>query len=184
MRARTPKRRRMTAALAITVCAAALAGCTGSASSIDATAAHALQSSVVAIAHSAAAGNPTQALSQLEKLTAAVQADTTSGAITPERAAVIRAAIAKVRDDLTAAIQSAPPTTAPSPNTSGSPSGSDSSSTPSSTPVPTTGGAGGSGTDGSTPPPPTSTSNPSGPSDSPTATPSAPPPTSVSTSGP
>jgi hypothetical protein len=174
----------MTAALAITVCVAALAGCAGPTPSIEAAAARQLQSSVVAIAQSAAAGNASRAMSRLDALNTAVQADTASGAITGKRAAAIRAAIAKVRADLTAAIQSKPPTAAPSPDSSGS----GSSSTPSSTPVPTTGGAGGSGqtggsgsSGGSTPPPATSTSSPS---DSPTTTPSAPPPTSGSTSGP
>lgn len=186
MSARTLRLRRMAAALAIAAvctCAAVLAGCTGSTPVIEATAAGQLQSSVVAIAHSAAAGNAGQALSRLDQLSTAVQADTASGAITGERAAVIRAAIAKVRADLAAAIHSTPATAAPSPGSSGSSPDSGSSPAPSNTPAPTTGGAGGgsSGSGGSTPPPPTSTSSPS---DSPTSTPSTPPPTSVSTSGP
>jgi hypothetical protein len=187
MRAFGRRSTRMAAALAITVGAAALAGCTGSVPDIEVTAAKQLQSSVVAIAQSAAAGDAAGALSRLNALQSAVQADTASGAISGERAAVIRAAIAKVRADLTAAAHSTPPTAAPSPGSSGS----DSSNSPGSTPVPTgetgSGGAGGgsggtgSGGSGSTPPPPTTTSSPS---DSPTDTPSPPPPTSGSTDGP
>lgn len=190
MRARTLKRRRITVALAIAVWAAALAGCTGAMPSIQPTIAKQLQSSVVDIAQSAAAGNPSQALSRLDALSTAVQASTASGAITGERAAVIRAAIAKVHADLTAASQSTPPTAEPSPGSSDTSSGSGSSSTPSSTQTPATGtddggnGGSSSGDDtsgGSTPPPATSTSSPS---DSPTQDPSAPPATTESTPGP
>jgi hypothetical protein len=188
VRERTMRRRSMTAALAIAVWAAVLAGCTGSTPSIEATAARQLQSSVVAIAQSAAAGNASQALARLDELSTAVQASTASGAITSERAAVIRAAIAKVHADLTAAIRSTPPTVTPSPGSSDSSSDSDSSSTPSSTPAPTTGGGedggasdGGDTPGGSTPPPATS---PSSPSDSPTEAPTDPPPTTESTAGP
>ena len=95
--------RRAVAVLAIAL-GLALAGC-APAPSYTEEASQALQASVLAVTETAAAGDPESALTRLDELQTALDAQLASGGIDQERYDSVSAAIALVRTDLQAAVE-------------------------------------------------------------------------------
>jgi hypothetical protein len=109
-------------ALAIgTVALGMLGGCAPTPTDMAASAAKQLQSAVAAVTQSAAVGDISAAITQLDALERRLREATASGDISADRSAKIEASISLVRADLTAALPPPPP---PSP-------------TPTPTPTPT-----------------------------------------------
>jgi hypothetical protein len=108
--------------------AAVLAGCAGTSTTLSSQTSTALQSGVVAVAESAAAGDPTSALARLDELQQTLDAALAAGDVTAERAAAIQAAIDAVRADLQPApAPSIEPAPTVDPGVSGNDSGNDNS---------------------------------------------------------
>jgi hypothetical protein len=105
-------RRLTAAAAALALGAAILAGCAPGPTALSSQVSTDMQSAVVAVAESAAAGDPTTALARLDELQQNLDAALAAGDVTAERAAAIQSAIDAVRTDL----QSAPaPSVEPAP---------------------------------------------------------------------
>lgn len=101
-------------AAAVALTAGALAGCAATPADISSGTAGELQTTVVAIAESAAAGDAAGALAQLDALQQQLDAAVADGSVSAERAAAIQSRIDLVRADL----QPPPvvePTTEPAP---------------------------------------------------------------------
>jgi ribosomal protein S20 len=101
-------------AAAVALTAGALAGCAVTPGDISSGTAAELQTTVVAIAESAAAGDPAGALAQLDALQQQLDAAVADGSVSAERAAAIQSRMDLVRADL----QPPPvvePTTEPAP---------------------------------------------------------------------
>ena len=92
--------RRAAALFAAVVLAAVLAGCGATPAALSQETSTALQSGVVAVAESAAAGESATALTRLDELQQTLDAALAQGDVTAERAAAIQAAIDAVRADL------------------------------------------------------------------------------------
>lgn len=92
--------RRLSSVIASVALAAVLAGCAGTPPTLSSQTSTALQSGVVAVAESAAAGDQTSALARLDELQQTLDAALAAGDVTAERAAAIQAAIDAVRADL------------------------------------------------------------------------------------
>jgi len=104
-------RARLAAVLAsAAIIASSLAGCAAPSVDLSQAAAGALQEGVVAVAESAAAGDPATALTRLDELQQQLASALADGDVSTERAATIQAAIDVVRADLQPA-----PVTEPAP---------------------------------------------------------------------
>ena len=90
----------LTFAAALTLCAGVLAGCANPAPQISSGASTQMQTAVVSIAESAAAGDAASALAQLDQLQQLLDAALAGGSVTAERAAAIQTRIDIVRADL------------------------------------------------------------------------------------
>ena len=105
-------RRLTAAAVALALGASILAGCTPAPTALSPQVSTDMQSAVVAVAESAAAGDPTTALARLDELQQRLDAALAAGDVTQERAAAIQSAIDAVR----AGLQPTPaPTVEPAP---------------------------------------------------------------------
>ena len=97
-------------ALAIgTVALGTLGGCAPTPTDMAASAAKQLQSAVAAVTQSAAVGDISAAITQLDALERRLREATASGDISADRSAKIEASISLVRADLTAALPPPPP---------------------------------------------------------------------------
>ena len=103
--------------LVIALSVALLSGCSREASDLHPSTAKELQSAVVGVAQSAADGNLSGALAQLDALESSLRQETAAGAITGDRSARIEAAIEVVRSDLEERLAASTPTPTPSPTT-------------------------------------------------------------------
>jgi hypothetical protein len=92
--------RRLSSLLTAAALAAVLASCAAPPTPLSSQTSTALQSGVVAVAESAAAGDPTSALARLDELQQTLDAALAARDVTAERAAAIQAAIDAVRADL------------------------------------------------------------------------------------
>jgi hypothetical protein len=90
-----------------------LGGCAPTPTDMAASAAKQLQSAVAAVTQSAAVGDISAAITQLDALERRLREATASGDISADRSAKIEASISLVRADLTAALPPPPP---PSPS--------------------------------------------------------------------
>jgi ribosomal protein S20 len=109
-------RRLTAAAAALALSAAILAGCAPGPTALSSQVSTDMQSAVVAVAESAAAGDPTTALARLDELQQKLDAALAAGDVTAERAAAIQSAINAVRTDLQPApAPSVEPAPAPEP---------------------------------------------------------------------
>jgi hypothetical protein len=109
-------RRLTAAAAALALAAAILAGCAPGPTALSSQVSTDMQSAVVAVAESAAAGDPTTALAHLDELQQKLDAALAAGDVTAERAAAIQSAIDAVRTDLQPApAPSVEPAPAPEP---------------------------------------------------------------------
>ncbi|MBD8104356.1 hypothetical protein [Plantibacter sp. CFBP 8775] len=96
------------------VVVALLSGCAGPAADLDASTGRDLQSRVLVVANAAADGDTAGALAALDALEAQLAAAEAAGTVSATRAADIRAAIARVRADLSPAVETPAPTPEPS----------------------------------------------------------------------
>ena len=99
---------RLLALAALLVIGIGLGGCAAEAPDLDPTAAHELQTAVVAVAEPAAKGDFATSLEQLDAVQQRLDAAAADGAISAERAATIQSAIDAVRADLELALTPEP----------------------------------------------------------------------------
>jgi hypothetical protein len=92
-----------------------LGGCAPTPTDMAASAAKQLQSAVAAVTQSAAVGDISAAITQLDALERRLREATASGDISADRSAKIEASISLVRADLTAALPPPPPPPSPTP---------------------------------------------------------------------
>lgn len=92
--------RRLSSLLTALALVAVLAGCAATPATLSQQTSTALQSGVVAVAESAAAGDQATALTRLDELQQTLDAALAAGDVSTERAAAIQAAIDAVRADL------------------------------------------------------------------------------------
>jgi len=95
-------------AAAVALATGALAGCAAASPEISTATSGAMQTTVVSIAQSAATGDPTTALAQLDALQQQLDAAVADGSVTAERASSIQTRIDLVRGDLQPVVEQAP----------------------------------------------------------------------------
>ena len=95
-------------AVGVALTASALAGCAAATPEISSTASSEMQTTVVSIAESAAAGDAATALAQLDALQQQLDAAVADGSVSAERAASIQTRIDLVRGDLQPVVEQAP----------------------------------------------------------------------------
>lgn len=123
--ARAAARRTRLGVVAVVLLASTLSGCTATKAEIGTSVAKSLETSVMTVTKSAAAGDPAAALVALAALQAQLTRATASGAVSADRQARIQASIDLVRADLTAALPPKPTATPTQPAPPSSDSGTD-----------------------------------------------------------